>query len=119
MRLVLIADDVRADLKNQFVAGIELEQLRLAWIGSLKDPQVSLRVERDRRNSSKPWRQHVRVTERVAHRLFPLHALQRLSRAAKAVAAERRATTGRGFDSGRRRSRNGRGSGCDSAAARR
>jgi hypothetical protein len=41
VRLVLIANDVRANLQNQFVIRIELEQLWLPGVGALKDPEVS------------------------------------------------------------------------------
>jgi hypothetical protein len=40
VRLVLIADDIRADLQNQFVIRIELEQLWLPRVRALKDPEV-------------------------------------------------------------------------------
>jgi hypothetical protein len=44
---VLITDHVRTNLKNQLVAGIELEQLRLAGIGALECPEISFRVGED------------------------------------------------------------------------
>ena len=76
VRLVLVADHVVADLQDQLVIRIELEQLRLPGVCALKDPEVSFRVEGDRRDTAKAGRQHIRVRERVAHRLFPLHTLQ-------------------------------------------
>ncbi len=92
VRLVLIADDIRPDLENQLVAWVELEQLRLSRIGALKHPQIVFRVERNGRHSAKPWRQHIRIRERVAHCLLPLHTRQRLSADARSFAAQRRAT---------------------------
>ena len=76
VRLVLIADHVWADLKDQVVIRIELEELRLPCVCALKHPQVCFRIEGDRGNTAEPGRQHVRVRERVTHRLFPLHTLQ-------------------------------------------
>ena len=79
VRLVLVADHVGTDLKDQPVIRIELEQLRLSAIGALKGPQISLRVESDGGDAAESWRQHIRIRERVPHRLFPLHALERLT----------------------------------------
>ena len=95
VRFVLVANHIGADLEDQFVIRIELEELRLSGVRTLKDPQVSFRIERDRGHAAEPGRQHVRVCERVTDRLLPLHARQRLARAAKPVAAQRRATAGR------------------------
>ena len=79
VRLVLVADHVRPDLKDQPVIRIELEQLRFSAIGALKGPQISFRVEGDGGDAAEPGRQHIWVGERVAHRLFPLHALEGLA----------------------------------------
>src|SRR6187401_391438 len=92
MRLVLVADDVRTDLQKKPVARVELEQLRLPRVGSLKDPQVVLRIERDGRNSTEARGQDVRIGERIAQRLLPLDTLQRLPAHATPPAAEWRAT---------------------------
>src|SRR5687767_719843 len=61
MGLVLVADHVGANLKDQFVIRTELEQLRLPRVCTLKDPQVSFRIEGDCRDTAKPRRQHVWV----------------------------------------------------------
>src|SRR5687768_4304941 len=79
VRLRLIPDDVATDLEEQLVIRTELEELRPAEVGALQHPQVTLRVERNRRDSSETWRQHVWIFERVAERLFPLDTLQRLA----------------------------------------
>ena len=89
VRLFLIAEDVLTNLKDDFVIRIELEQLRFSTLGALKDPEVSLRIEGDRRHAAKAGRQHVWVRECVAHRLFPLHPLQRPARCTAAMAAQR------------------------------
>ena len=76
---------------NQLVVGIELEQLRFPGVRALKDPQVAFRIERDRRNAARPRRQHIRIRERVAHRLLPLHALQCLTTPSLTIPTQRRA----------------------------
>ena len=52
VRLVLIADHVVADLMDELVIRIELEQLRFSGVCALKDPQVSLRIEGDCRDTA-------------------------------------------------------------------
>src|SRR4029079_8366160 len=59
--LVLIADDVLADLTNQSGVGVELEQLRLADWCALEDPEISFRIERHGRDSAITRRKDVRV----------------------------------------------------------
>src|SRR6188472_3445682 len=90
MRLVLVTDNVSADLTNQLVVGIELEQLRLPCVCSLKSPEVAFRVERYRRNSARPRRQHIRIRECVSHRLLPLNSLQCLTTPSQTISTERR-----------------------------
>src|SRR5882757_8265019 len=63
VRLVLVADDVLADGAHEFVARVELEQLRFAGGVALKREQVSLRVDRDGRYAAPAFRQGERVRE--------------------------------------------------------
>src|SRR6266849_363491 len=59
VRLVLVAGHVLADLKDQVVIRIELEQLRFPGVCALKGPELSFRVESDRGDTAKAWRQHI------------------------------------------------------------
>src|SRR5712691_150390 len=117
VRLVLVAGHVLADLKDQLVIRIELEQLRLPGVCALKGPEISLRVEGDRGDTAKAGRQHIWVRERVPHRLFPLHTLQCLARAAKPVTAQGRPPASRRLPDSRRRRRGNRGVASRAAAA--
>ena len=42
VRLALIANHIGADLQNELVVRIELEELRLPHVGALKHPEVAL-----------------------------------------------------------------------------
>ena len=92
VRLGLIADHVGFHLKDELVVRIELEELRLSFVCALKHPEIPFRVERNRRNPAEPWRKYVWIFERIAERLFPLDALQRLPRSAATAPAQGRAS---------------------------
>jgi len=49
MGLVLMADHILANSQNQFVVGIELEQLGMARRLALVDPDISFGIDTDRR----------------------------------------------------------------------
>ncbi len=59
VRLGLIADHIGADLQDELVVRIELEELRLPHVGALKHPEVAFRIERDRRDAAETWRQYI------------------------------------------------------------
>ncbi len=63
VRFVLVTDDVFADGAHELVALVELEQLRLAGGVALKREQMSLRIDRDRRDAATAFRQSERVRE--------------------------------------------------------
>ena len=59
-----MADDLVSDRANQLVMLVELEELRRAGGVALKREQMSLRVDRDRRDAAAALGQRKRVRER-------------------------------------------------------
>src|ERR1700730_7701794 len=52
VRLLLVSDHVLAHLKDELVIPVELEELGFSGGGALKGPEVSFRIEGDRRDTT-------------------------------------------------------------------
>ena len=90
VRLVLIADHIRVDLHDEAVVRqIDLEELRLTGLGTLKHPEVVVRIEGHSRHTAQTGGQYVGIGECVSQRLFPLHTLEALTPAAHPTATDR------------------------------
>jgi hypothetical protein len=70
-----MANDVVADLQDQFVFRIELVELGTSGGLALKDPEIALGIQGNRRDSTGARWQNVRIGERITQRLLPLDAL--------------------------------------------
>ena len=101
MGLVLIADQFLADTQDEAVVWIELEELRLAGLRALKDPEVVARIKGHGRHPAQAGGQYFRIGERVPQRLFPLDPLKVLAPTPHSAAADWRVAATRGFAGGR------------------
>src|SRR2546428_2475616 len=72
VRLVLVADHVIADCAEKLVIRAKLKQLWFPDGIALKDPQVSFRIDRDRRDTAAALGQINGIGVGETHRLFPL-----------------------------------------------